>query len=300
MANLDYVIGTPAWDRAWSLPLWFDSVRSNVDPAKTGLVFVVPASDASTREAITKLSDGFRWVEVLRDRGEQLGRQERATQRHATLAAARNQIMGIVNAAQPEHYLSWDSDFIVKTGSVSRMTRLDLPLVTSWSWLNRQPPRLMRYFDGKEYHEVYWQEPIRATAMGWDRRWPGRAVHYPAQEFVQRATGVWKCGVALAFQVMDKRAYSVGSYHPHQDGEDVTFSWQLAQRGIDVWCCGDVQGTHLYDRTAKHEIKLGWPHIMKLAEEYPLAATWSGVRTTEYEAIGFYPKGSDEDVAVAG
>lgn len=283
------VIGAPAWDRAWSLPLWFESVRANVDPADTGLVFVVPASDASTRDAIAALSVGFDWVEVIRDRGTQLPREERPQERHASLAATRNQILQVVAGVRPEHYISWDTDLLIPAGGVEHIRSLGLPICTAWTWLNRQKPKKIRHFDGNEYIEVLWQDPMCASAMRWDRNTPGRALHYSADEFCIRAEGVWRTGVTLAFQVMDHRAYSAAHYGPHYDGEDVTFNWQLMRREVERWCCGDVRGVHLYDRTQRDEIALGWPNVMALSREVPLASDWSEERSIQHQAFGFFP-----------
>lgn len=284
------VVGAPAWDRAWSLPLWFESVRANCDEADTGLVFVVPASDGGTREAITGLSEGFAWVEVLRDRGEPLGREERPRDGHRTLASARNQILQIVNRVRPLRYVSWDTDLLMPPGAVEHIAERSFPICTAWTWLNRQPPKAIRHFDGEAYHEVFWQDPVRASAMAWDRYQHDRAMHYPAEEFAMRANGFWRCGVSMAFQVMDARAYAVASYEPHHDGEDITFSAKLAARGVDRWCCGAIQGVHLYDRARRDEIALGWPEVLQLAEQRPLASLWTEPRTPEYTAFGFFPK----------
>jgi hypothetical protein len=289
-----FVVGAPAWDRAWSLPLWFESVRANVDPADTGLVFVVPAADASTREAIARHSEGFRWVEVIRDRGKQSTRQERPSTNHETLAAARNAILQHVARVRPERFVSWDTDLLVPPGTVDRLTQTFLPLTTVWTWMNRQPPQKIRHFDGEEYHEVWWQPPVCASAMAWDPQFPGRAYHYPGQEFLARSRDVWQTGVALAFKVMDSRAYTVASYAPHPDGEDVTFNWQLERRGVSRYCVGDIRGVHLYDRHAKDEIGLRWPKVMDLSQQYPLAAVYEGDRSVEYQAYGFYPVRNDD------
>jgi hypothetical protein len=287
MASVDLVVAAPAWDRAWSLPLWFESVRANCDPATTGLAFVVPAADALTRDAIGELSGGFAWVEVLRDRGEQSRREERPETRHETLAAARNQLLSFASRVRPAHYLSWDTDYLVAPDVVPVLRDLGLPLVTVWGWLNRQQPRRLRHFDG-EYTEVFWQPPVCATAMAWEKGGE-HAVHYPPAQFNDRASGLWRCGVALAFQLMDRRAYAVSAYAPHPDGEDVGFNRRLAQRGVPRYCYGDSVGVHLYDRGAKDEITMDWPDVMRLAEQRPLAATWTEPRSTEHVAFGFFP-----------
>jgi hypothetical protein len=300
VARVELVVGTPAWDRAWALPLWFDSVRANVDPERTGLAFVVPASDASTREAIAGLSEGFAWVEILRDRGDQSGREERAATKFTTLAHARNMLLQVVNRVRPEHYISWDTDFLIEARGLEALIDKGLPLVTPWAWLNRQPPKRIRHFDGRDYHEVYWQPPVCATAMGWDPSVVGRPYHYSASEFQKRRmSGTWECGVALAFQVMDQRAYAYSSYSPHYDGEDVPFNWRLAQRGVPRHACGDVRAVHLYDRNARDEIAMGWPQVMNLADELPLASWWTEPRSREYTAFGFFPTVDGADIRAA-
>lgn len=297
---LSYVIGAPAWDRAWVLDLWLDSVRTNVDPKDCGLVFVVPADDEATRSAIAAFTKDFSWVEVQRDRNPQFRREERPETKHATLAAARNQLLGVVNEAKPDHYISWDTDFLVPPGTVEMLVQKGLPLTTVWAWLNRKPPQVLRYFSG-EYHEVRWEPPVCATAMAWDPTQRGRALHYPAHEFNLRARGTWRCAVALAWQLMDRRAYGVGHYRPHRDGEDVSFNWDLMERGVPRFCCGDVTGVHLYNQHATHERELGWPGVLKLANQRPLAATWTEPRSVEYESVGLFPMESNgEQSARAG
>lgn len=291
---VDTVIGAPAWDRAWCFPLWMASVRANVDPDTTGLVFVVPAADTATRTAITRLTADFNWVEVIRDRGVQLPRDERPGEKHRTLATARNQILQIVAKVRPKHYLSWDTDLLVPPGTVDRLEIEDLPIVTVWTWLNRMAPRRINHYDGHEYREVLWQPPVCATAMAWDPHNNGRAMHYPAEEFQIRSSGLWRCGVAAAFKLMDKRAYSVAHYLPHHDGEDIPFNAQLAQRGVPRFCAGDIRGLHLYDRGAREEWATKWPNVMNFAKQVPLAASWTGDRSPEYQAFGFFEAPRDE------
>jgi hypothetical protein len=280
------VVGAPAWDRSWSLPLWFQSVRANVDPAQTGLVFVVPPTDTLTRDAIADLSMDFSWVEIQRDHGPQLTRAERPAQHHETLARARNQILRVVERAKPDRYISWDTDFLVPPGTVDTLVGLSLPLVTVWAWLNRQPPRRLRYFDGQTHHNVLVQDPVCATAMTKDRFGPR---HFPGEQFVNLSSGLWRCHVALAFQVMDARAYRVAHYRPHSAGEDIPFNQMLEDHGIPRYCYAEVRGVHLYDRSLKDERAMGWPSVLKLADQLPLAATYTGSRPPHLEALGLYP-----------
>jgi hypothetical protein len=290
----EIVIGAPAWDRAWSLPLWFRSVRANVDPSTTGLVFVVPADDASTRDAIASLSRGFDWVEVLRDRSPQFGRAERVANRHESLARARNQILGVVSRVRPGHYLSWDTDFLVEYGTVDALRAARLPIVSTWAWLNREEPKTLLVRDGKKNVEALYQDSVRATAMCWDPRRPGRAYHYPAEQYELRSRGLWEAGVVNTWKLMDARAYLTACYSPHVDGEDLAFNWRLKAQGVPRYCFGGARAVHLYDRTLAAEREMGWPRVMGLADQKPLAATFTGERPLAREACGFYPKEAHE------
>lgn len=305
---LDLIIGAPVWDRSWSLPLYAESVRANVHPGSTGMVFVIPPSDTSSREAVGRLFHDFKWVEVIRDRNPPHLRSERAEDRHMTLAIARNQILRVVHNVRPKHFLSWDTDFLVPPDTVAMLKSLRLPIVGVWSWLNRQQPKSMRFLNEGSYEEVLWQDPACQTAMAWHPMAMGRARHYPASQYLHRAQGLWPTDVTLAFQLMDARAYKAGDYGPHMDGEDLTFAYRLRQRNVPRYCCGAVQGVHLYepsrvvpglsrveniDGVDTHwpvkEHEMPYPEVMCLADEVPLAASWVEPRSSIHEKLGLFP-----------
>lgn len=288
---IKYVIGCPAWDRAWSLPLWFESVRANVDPDETGLAFVIPASDPFTREIVNELAKDFAWLHVERDRNEQFDRDHRAEDdNHTTLATARNQLLREVNKTKPQHYLSWDSDLLLPPKTVEKIERKSVPICTVWTWLNRQQPQTLRHVNPQtgESRMIQWQEPMAATAMSWDR--PGRPAHYPSHEWNLRARGFWRADVVLAFQMMESSVYSTTMYRPHKFGEDIPFNCDLERRGIPRYCFADRHGVHLY-RRHQQELELGWPDICDLAREIPLAAQHLKPRDPLDEALGYYPIG---------
>ena len=103
------------------------------------------------------------------------------------------------------------------------------------------------------------------------------------------AAGFWPTHIALAWQLMDRRAYRVARYSQHSSGEDVPFNMQLAARGVPRFCAGEILGLHLYDREAQDERALGWPGVMRLTEQLPLAATWEAERSPELRALGLFP-----------
>lgn len=284
-----FVIGCPAWERAWSLELWFQSVMDNVSARDTGLVFVVPSTDQHTREVINEYAGAFAWLEVQRDRNEQYDRLKRGEDdTHQTLAMARNQILQVVNGAKPEWFISWDSDLLLPPGTIEELTRADLPISTVWTWLNRQRPQTANHVNPQtnEQRMVAWQEPLAATAMAWDR--PQVPIHYPAHEWDMRAGGCWRADVVLAFQMMKPAVYSSTVYQPHRLGEDIPFNWSLHRRRIPRYCWAESLGLHLYRRD-QEELDLGWPGIMDLTEQVPLAAQFTEPRDPLDEALGFYP-----------
>ena len=284
---VDLVIAAPVWDRAWCLELWIESVRANVDPKTTGLVFVCPSSDVATRSAIAEHTDGFAWVEVTRDKLQQSSRQDRHEQQHMALAAARNQALAIAIRACPKWVLNWDSDLLLPPGGVELMQRTGDDFVAAWAWLNRQPPQRMRYMGKHGFQEVFWQPPACFTAMRWSSH-QGVPEHYPTEQFLERIGSVWPCAVATGAVLMTERAFRRSKYAPHHDGPHVPFCYALEHAGVERVCDGRVVGVHLYDRRVQDEIKMGWPDVMQLAEQAPLAATWQQPRSPEFEALGFY------------
>ena len=289
--RVKYIVGCPAWERAWSLPLWFESVKANVPPEDTGLLFVVPPPDQMTRDAINRLSGDFAWCDVMRDKHAQFDRDKRGTaDHHRTLALARNQIMAKVNQIGPEVFISWDSDLLIQPGLVEtwEIEEEPVPLMTVWTWLNRQKPQTMLHGDPDEegVRRVQFQEPMQATAMAWCGN--KRAAHLDGSEWDMRAAGLWRCDVALGFQMMRPEVYTTTHYVDHPDGEDIPFNWQLERRGIPRYCYGEMPGVHLYTRV-NEELSLGYPEIMSLADEKPLAAQKTGPRSQLGELLGFYP-----------
>jgi hypothetical protein len=271
------------------MELWFESVRANCDPAETGLAFVVPPSDDATRAAISTLSEGFKWVEVMRDKQMPFDRGERSKKdKHATLAVARNRLLAFANKIQPQRFISWDSDLLLHPGTVEEIERRDVPLGGVWAWLNRRKPSTILHEnpqDGSK-RRVQWEEPMQATGM----RWVGRekAAHYPGDEWLMRGSGFWRADVVLGFQMMQSSVYSTTHYGPHIDGEDIPFNWQLERRHVPRYIYGDAVAVHLYDHDPT-EIALGWPNILTLSTQMPLAAGAWEPRDPVDEALGFYP-----------
>lgn len=284
-----YVVGAPVWDRAWSLPLWFDSVEANVPKAETGLVFVVPPTDQTSRDVIRERSEGFAFCEVLRDKHKPFDREHRGEQKHTTLAAARNQILVEVNKVRPEWYISWDSDLLIAPGVVEIIAAQQYPICTVWTWLNRQAPEKLQWLDedwGEEMRLVQWQEPMQATAMEWHDK-QRRAHHLPGESWDKRTQGFWETDVVLGFQMMQRQVYRTCSFDKHIDGEDIPFNLQLEANKIPRWVYGEQPGVHLYtlDRA---ELEWGYPEIMGLADQKPLAATHKPA-TPNDAILGFYP-----------
>jgi hypothetical protein len=285
----ELVVGAPIWDRSWCLPLWFDSLEANVDKHKTGLVFVVPPTDALSREVIDDRATGYKFVEVLRDKHGQHDRDLRRQDNFATLAAARNVLLQHVSRIRPRWYLSWDSDFLIAPGVLPRIQSLQHPLTGVWGWLNRKKPQRGKHWDdgAQRFIDVEWNEPSSFTAMRWED--DQIAVHFDPSEWDVRAAGCWPADVILAWQLMQAPVYELGAYRPHPHGEDIPFNWWMRQRGIQPWCYAESIGLHLFDKpSALLEIQEGYPDIMRHTEEKPLAAYREPSELELLRVIGYY------------
>lgn len=283
------VIGAPAWKAELTLPLWFESVKANVNPADTGLVFSVPAEDAKTRAVIDAYAPEFKWVSVERDRSEPVPREDRSLTNHKERARARNQVLATAQAARADWFCSWDTDILLPPGSIERMQRQQFAFSSPWVWLNRHAPRALRFTDGELFQECQYENPMYATAMRWDPKNRFRAIHYPADAWNQLTEGIFRVDVGIGVQLMRPEAYRFASYGPHPDSEEVVFCSQLAARQIPRYCHGDVIGLHLHNREARDELTMPWPEVMQLAEQRPLASDWDGQRTELQKIAGLFP-----------
>lgn len=281
------IVCAPAWDRWWCVDLWVRSIRANLDLRTTGLVVVCPSGDSATRDQIAEHTAGFAWVEVVRDKLPQTARELRHEENHVALAAARNQALAQAIRARPRWIMMWDADVLLAEGAVDRMRATGADYTAAWIWLDRQPPRRMKYMSSDGFREVLWQPPGCFSAMKWSSK-PGRPQHYRASEFTSRVGTVWECAVATGAVLMTERAWRRGGYKPHPDGAHVPFCLDLERAGVSRKCNGDVVGVHLYDGRRTDEIEMGWPDVMQLAQQWPLASQWHAPRSLEFEALGFF------------
>jgi len=281
---VDIVVGAPSWKKSWSLPLWFDSLRANVDPAKTGLTFVVPAQDHATREIIANLSDGFAWIEIQRDKFPFDDDMNYRAQ-----AAAKNYLIAQAIKSRAKHFIMWDTDLLAPAGTVEEAIRDDKPLTGIWVWLNRSAPQKLRHYDEEkdEFRDVYWEPPMQTTGM----RWIGscKARHFPNAEWELRSHSTWKADVVLGFQVMKREVFTTTVYRPHPDGESVPFNWNLETRGVPRYIMGNKIGVHM-PKPDPDEIQMDWDTAMTLAHQHPLASVWTQPRDPMDELLGLYPE----------
>lgn len=281
------VIGCLVGSKDWALEVWFESVRRNVEPEDTGLIFVVPPTETPARDIINEQGEDFAFVEVMRDKRHNL--EDEQDTMHSQHAAARNQMLRHLPGLRPSYYLAWDPDFLLPSRLATELMLRRLDAATVWTWLNRRDPEPCE-FEGDEY---VFQRPVQATAMKWAvAKNKAYADHYPSDQFNRRAKGIWPAAVITEFMVLSDRAWPWVRYEPHPNGESIPVNWQLEKQKIDRYCCGERVGLHLPEYRAD-EIDLGYPAIMKLTEQRPLQVRQRSDRDPALELMGLYePEGT--------
>jgi hypothetical protein len=127
---------------------------------------------------------------------------------------------------------------------------------------------------------------MQATAMEWNKN-KSRACHLPGEGWEMYIKGFWPAEVVLGFQMMRMGVYQTCSYDKHPDGEDIPFNQHLEARGIPRMVYGERPGVHMY-KLIREELNLGYPGIMDLAQQRPLASTHTPHNATD-AILGFYP-----------
>lgn len=242
-------VGCPIRDRAWIFPWWVQHVRATF--AVAGLrphwVFAIGIGpndrDDGTRRLVSDLykeDDGI-WCEIPEP--ERTTDRAWSTERFTEMADCRNQLLGLVQAIEPDYFLSVDSDILL------------------------HPTALKVLLDSIQQEYTPQGIPTRYDAMG------GKAIlsmtsrhittygQIERQGFLQRqdADGTFQVDVLMALKLMSPAAYHI-CYKGDRNGEDLGWSENCRAAGLKLGWNGSVMSKHVMSRSRLHTIdpRIGW------------------------------------------
>lgn len=246
-------VGQLVYERAWCLPLWFQSLEAQE---------LCPKEDITLLFAYSKGFDGT--YEQLRYYGEEYGNlfiyeydlptwAERNIERFTTLAQLRNGLLNMAKQADCDYLLSWDNDILFS------------------------PKRLDSLFIGKDAVGALVDMGGNDKEMGYPS-----LMHFPAAPGEMAWRKPWneyehvnpfQCDVIMAVKLMTKEVYSNTQYRWDGAGEDIGWSYSCKEKGYEKWLQPQARGIHLYDkdcaiRCMKDNQGKEYPEILEPLQEW--------------------------------
>jgi glycosyltransferase involved in cell wall biosynthesis len=222
-------VGCPIYNRAWSLPRWFQNLfNQKIDLKQTSLVFAYTPGDDNTLEIIEQYGSKFSELHVLPC--EDLPAfANRDNARYYPLVILRNRIFEKLREIQPDYYFSWDSDILLPEGTLKGLIKDKKDIVGPW--VDLVPPNGI---------------PNCVTLLpnggGFRRRKP-YDTYYPQ-------TGLYEVSTVFAVSLMSSPVFNTCTYMHHQGGEDYGFAINVINAGFTSWMDANFIGTHLYNKDA--------------------------------------------------
>jgi hypothetical protein len=258
MSKQKLVIGCPSFERAWCLPLWFDSVEAQRLDRYFDLTFCF---------AYTKSFDGT--FDVLWNRASALGDvkvyqfntptfENRALNRLPMLAQVRNGLLEMVREEEPDYFLSWDDDILFPPFSIDELFQLGaknkaIGTIVDMGGNNYTMgfPSIMNFPNGP--NELAFRRPYREYDL----------------------SKPLKVDVIMAVKLMGKDVYMNSEYRWDPTGEDIGWSHSCEELGYERWIQPSVKGIHLYDRDTCLEVLRKFPEATYPDLLYPLSRWWT-------------------------
>jgi hypothetical protein len=224
--TLNLAIGCPVYNRAWSLPRWFQCIfDQKISTKNTDLVFAYTEGEDNTKEILEKYGERFRSLNIIECNDiPAFGNRDAA--RFYPLVVLRNRILMKLRELQPDYYFSYDSDILLPEGTLKELVKDNKDIVAPWVALDLQG-----------------MIPNCATALpgGGFKRYKPYEQFYPQK-------GLYEVSTVFAVFLMKNPVFNTCTYKWHTGGEDFGFAQEVIKAGFTSWMHGDIVGTHLYKK----------------------------------------------------
>lgn len=242
-------VGCPVRNRAWILPQWQDHVRAAFDVIglKPYWIFAIgvgpSGKDDGTQKLLTDLyeTESGMWTEIAEP--DVAAFRNWNEERYAHMASYRNQLLNMVRAAQPDYFLSVDSDILL------------------------HPAALLVLLDTIEKTHIVAGGPERFAAVGGKTFLSETSRHITTWANLnsqggltrQDSNGVFACEAIMALKLMSPDAYNV-DYEGHQQGEDIGWSLNCKKAGLALGWDGRICSKHVMNSEQLDRVdrRVGW------------------------------------------
>lgn len=252
MERLKIAVGCPVRSRAWIFPQWVDHVRAAFDfvdltPYWVFNIGIEPHEDDGTFKLATDLmkEDGGMWCETIEESPYLApGKRRWGDDGYHRMVGARNRLLELVRAAQPDYFLSADSDILLHP-----LTLLNLLADLE----NGLFPEGLRVFPGAVGGKAYLSPSTSQPCPTYGNLLGSGLVNR------QDSDGLFLVDAIMALKLMGPDAYNI-DYEFAVNGEDIGWSMACRRAGIKLAWDGRVASKHVMtpEQLETVDKRIGW------------------------------------------
>ena len=220
------IVGCPIRNRHWILPTWRDHVLAAVAELERvtfdGFIFVAGRDDTRDVDLVRSWPETLRVITVSEPPRPDV-RDWTDLSRYAVMVSLRNLLLGAVRDADPDLFLSLDSDMLLAPGALAGM---------------------LEVFDAGDVAAVGGKAHM--IGGGEDRNMPSFANAHGASYVRGDTDQVIHPDVIMGIKLMDRRAFNV-DYRFDRHGEDIGWSLAAHEAGLRFGWDGRTTSKHVFD-----------------------------------------------------
>ena len=238
------LIGCPIYQRDWILPHWFRCVESqSINLEDVGFIFVASSEDKETLmhlETWKSLRPQVKLFDIiLADNLNHFSHQEGT--RHWTLSKyenmvnLRNILLSKVREYEPDYFFSLDSDILLTNPNT-----IELLISHIKEGADAVSPLMFMTPSGTRFPSIMkWIDKPGGKA--------GRDEDFPLGDY-------FKVDVIMAAKMMSKDVYKNINYIIHEQGEDLGWSAECAEKGYSLYSASYIYASHVMSRSMLNDL----------------------------------------------
>lgn len=225
-------VGMPVFQRAWCLPLWFDSLAAQELAPKEDITLCFAYSEGDDETHDILMERGNEYGNLMIYEFDQLPKypDRMDMSRFTTLAQLRNALLDMVRETKADYFLSWDNDILFEPRALQNLF-IDKDAVGALIDMGG--------IDAQMKHPSVMHFPDAPGEVAYRRPWE----EYPHSTPFQ-------CDVIMAVKLMKKEVYENTEYRWDAVGEDIGWCHSAHEQGYERWLQPEARGIHLYDKDA--------------------------------------------------
>lgn len=238
------IIGCPIYDRDWILPYWFSCIQNqSVSLKDIGFIFIASEDDNSTINILNTWRNHHPEVPLfeiiypdnVKHYTHKEGTRQWTLSKYENMIKLRNCLLNEVRKYQPDYFFSLDSDILLTNPAT-----IELLIAHINDGADAVSPLMFMTPVGINYPSV----------MSWLENNSGRAYRkndYPLGTYFQS-------DIIMAAKMMSKEVYNNINYKMHEQGEDLGWSSNCAEKGYKLYSASYIYAIHVMWRQMLKEI----------------------------------------------